>query len=217
MRPCSSRHRHRLGARHPPVHEVDLRHQRQSGKPQRPALAPAHHTDGRRADGRRGNGHHDARHDRILCGRPARMDVRLHRRRHLRLRPPSPCAETWDSASHSVPGLKPSPRSATSTWTGRLPTASEQINFMAMDPVAYARVTEFVFSDDDVEHGGSRPQTATGRRGSFIQRALGKVRAEGRRFRPICGRAAVTVPLRSRQSSWISTTRGWSCRAAGTT
>jgi putative ABC transport system permease protein len=26
----------------------------------------------------------------------------------------------------------------------------EQINFMAMDPVAYARVTQFVFSDDDV-------------------------------------------------------------------
>lgn len=30
------------------------------------------------------------------------------------------------------------------------PDGVEQINFMAMDPVAYARVTEFVFSDDDV-------------------------------------------------------------------
>lgn len=33
------------------------------------------------------------------------------------------------------------------------PDGVEQINFMAMDPVAYARVTNFVFSDDDVDTG----------------------------------------------------------------
>lgn len=30
------------------------------------------------------------------------------------------------------------------------PDGVEQINFMAMDPVAYARVTQFVFSEDNV-------------------------------------------------------------------